>query len=212
VPQGNAAAYGGGWVAGVSFAMTGGLPAKAPVVVLPVWTWKTTSKEPTQIVYGDARFPIGQSLPPQTLSLPAGPTSWGLRSYVTGHGQANLENCAEFCPKNHSWTVGGAAATQAVWRTDCANYPSSGTYQYSRAGWCPGADVVPWDADVTAHVAAGSNATFTYGVDAYVNTCNGDAPDGGLCSGCPSGVSCAYNGGSHTQPFFYVSSLLVGFR
>jgi hypothetical protein len=211
VPQGNPAQYGGGWVVGAMVQMTGGMPAKVPQAVLPLWAWQTTNKEPTQIVYGDARYPIATSLPPQTMALPAGMTSWTIRSFITGHGQANLDNCSEFCSRNHSWTVGGSTATSTVWRTDCANYPSQGTYQYSRAGWCPGADVVPWDADVSSQVS-GPSATFTYGVDAYVNTCNGDAPDGGLCTGCPAGGSCAYNGGSHTQPFYYVSSLLVGFR
>ncbi len=58
----------------------------------------------------------------------------------------------------------------------------------------------------------GGTTTFTYGVDAYVNTCHGDAPNGGICTGCAAGESCAYNGGSHTQPFYYLSSLLIGFK
>jgi hypothetical protein len=214
VPQGDAPRYGGGWVVGTKFEMKGGFAAKAPLVVLPIWTWKTTGKEPTQVVYGDARWPIDSSVPPQSIALPSGPTSWGIRSIITGHGQANLDNCAEFCSRVHSWKVGNATNKKTVWRTDCGNFPSSGTFQYPRAGWCPGAAVIPWDVDVTGQVNAASGAltTFTYGVDAYVNTCNDKAPGGPLCSGCAQGAPCGYNGGSHTQPFYYLSSVLVGFR
>jgi hypothetical protein len=212
VPQGNAAQNGGGWVFGATFDMKGGTPKKAPIVVLPLWVWKTTGKEPTQVVYGDARWPIDTSVPPQKITLPSGPTSWGIRANITGHGQANLDNCAEFCPKSHGWMVGATPNTKSIWRTDCGNFPSNGTYQYSRAGWCPGASVDAWDIDVTSQVAPSGPTTFTYGVDAYLNTCNGDAPNGGICTGCASGESCGYNGGSHTQPFYYLSSLLIGFK
>jgi hypothetical protein len=213
VPQGNAAQYGGGWVVGATFNMVGGVASPNPVVVVPIWSWVTTNREPTQVIYGDPNYPISSSLPPQTLTLPAGPTTWGIRAQITGHGQANLDNCSEFCSENHTWSVGSTRNTTAIWRTDCANYPSQGTYQYSRAGWCPGAAVIPWDIDVTSQVTAGSSATFTYGVTPYLNTCNAsESPDGGVCSGCASGESCAYDGSDHTQPFYYVTSVLVGFE
>jgi hypothetical protein len=212
VPQGNVAANGAGWLVGTTFTMTGGTPAKVPVAVVPIWTWTTTGKEPTGIVYGDQGQPISSSLPPQNLTLPAGATSFGVRSTITGHGQGNLDNCAEFCSEDHTWTVGTSANTKSMWRTDCANFPSSGTYQYSRAGWCPGADVQPWDFDVTSQVGSGGKVTVTYGVTPYTNTCNQGAPGGGVCTGCQAGESCGYDGSGHTQPFYYVQSLLIAFR
>src|SRR5208282_4490024 len=130
----------------------------------------------------------------------------------TGHGQGNLDNCSEFCSRTHTWTVGSTPNPMTVWRTDCANYPSAGTYQYPRGGWCPGVDVTAWDFDVTAQVGAAGSATFGYGIDDYLNTCNGAADGGGLCSGCAAGESCPYDGSDHTQPFYYVSALLIGFR
>ena len=211
VPQ-NVTSEGYGWQVTASFVMKGGVPAKVPVAVVPIWSWLTTNKEPTQVVYGDPSLPIGASLPTQAVALPSGATSFGVRSFITGHGQANLDNCAEFCSRQHTWTVGSGVHAKTVWRTDCAKFPSGGTYQYSRAGWCPGADVAPWDFDVTAQVAATGTTSFTYGVDAYLNTCNAGADGGGPCTGCAAGESCAYDGSGHTQPFFYVSALLVGFR
>ncbi len=212
VPQGNPGAYGAGWVLGATFEMTGGTPAKVPVSVTPIWVWKTTNKEPVGTVYGDPSQPISENLPPQAVSLPTGATSYGVRSTITGHGQGNLDNCSEFCPQEHTWQVGKTPNEAKVWRTDCAKYPSSGTYQYSRAGWCPGAYVIPWDFDVTSQVGAGPTVDVTYSVSSYLNTCNGSAPDGGLCTGCGAGESCAYDGSDHTQPFYYVQSLLIGFR
>jgi hypothetical protein len=214
VPQGDPSTNGGGWVVGVTFEMTGGIAAKDPLVVLPIWTWTTTGKVPTGVPYGDPSTPISTSVPPQTINIPSGPTAWGVRSTITGHGQANLDNCAEFCQEHHTWTVGTTANQTMVWRDDCESYPSAGTYQASRGGWCPGAYVIPWDFDVTSQVTAGSSTTIAYSVDPYVNTCNGNAPeDAGLCTACTSeGVTCPYNGGSHTPPFYYVQSLLIGFR
>jgi len=212
VPQGNPGAYGAGWVLGATFEMTGGTPAKVPVSVTPIWVWQTTNKEPVGTVYGDPSQPISESLPPQAVALPTGATSYGVRSTITGHGQGNLDNCSEFCPQEHTWQVGNTPNESKVWRTDCAKYPSSGTYQYSRAGWCPGAYVIPWDFDVTSQVGAGPTVDVTYSVSSYLNTCNGSAPDGGLCTGCASGESCTYDGSDHTQPFYYVQSLLIGFR
>ena len=214
VPQGDPADNGAGWLLSATFEMSGGTPAKIPVVVLPIWPWTTTNREPTEVPYGDPATPIDASVPPQTIALPSGPTTWGVRSTITGHGQANLDNCSEFCPKNHTWTVGTTPNQAMVWRTDCTNYPSAGSYTFSRGGWCPGAFVIPWDFDVTAQVSPGAATTFTYGVDAYINTCNGNAPeDAGLCTGCAAeGVTCPYNGGSHTAPFYYVQSALIGFQ
>lgn len=211
VPQ-NVTNQGYGWVVTASFVMKGGIPAKVPVAVVPIWSWTTTNKEPTQVVYGDPAVPIATSLPPQPVALPAGATSYGVRTFITGHGQGNLDNCSEFCSRQHTWTVGSTANAKTVWRTDCASFPSAGTYQYSRAGWCPGTYVDVWDFDVTSQLAATGTTTFTYGVDPYLNTCNAGADGGGPCTGCSAGESCAYDGSDHTQPFYYVSALLIGFE
>ena len=206
-PQGDVATNGGGWVLGAKFYMTGGTPAKEPIAVVPIWVWTTTGREPTKIPYGDPSNPISQTLPTQNVHLPAGAKSFGVRSTITGHGQANLDDCAEFCSRDHTWQVGSTANKATMFRTDCGNYPSSGTYTDPRAGWCPGAYVVPWDFDVTAQVGSGPTVPITYGVPAYTNTCNGT-----VCTGCAAGTSCGYDGSGHTAPFYYVQSLLIGFK
>jgi hypothetical protein len=196
--------YGDGWLLSASFEMKGGLPAKIPVAVLPVWTQRS-------VVYGDPAKPIADSAPPQTITLPTA-TSYSLRTFITGHGQGNASNCAEFCQKDHTITAGSTPHAQKIWRTDCATTAApgqQGTWKYSRAGWCPGADVVPWVIDVTADLAGSATATFAYDVQSYVNTCRPDSP---TCSGCTLGTGCAYDGGSHTEPNYALSTLLIAYR
>lgn len=195
---------GDGWLFTATFDMTGGVPARIPVAVVPVWTLR-------QVVYGDAAKPIAASAPPATIDLPAG-SSYALRTFITGHGQGNAENCAEFCGKDHTITVGATPHVQKIWRDDCATTAApnqQGTWKYSRAGWCPGADVKPWTFDITADLAGAAQAAIAYDVQAYENTCR---PDATACTGCTLGTSCAYDGGSHTEPNYQLSTLLVAYQ
>jgi hypothetical protein len=219
VPQGQSG-IGQGWLLTATFEMTGGTPAKVPVAVVPLWPGTPIA----QAWYGDPATPIAKSIAPQTVTLPAGATSYALRSFVTGHGQGNADNCSEFCSRKHTLTVGTTANTQTIWRTDCASTPGAaqqcGTATASRAGWCPGADVKPWIVDVSSQVGAGPTTTIAYDVESYsdtscgCNTCRpGAVPDGGTCTGCVfQGTTCDYDGSLHTQPFYYVSSLLVAYQ
>lgn len=196
--------YGDGWLLSASFEMKGGIPAALPVAVMPVWTMRSA-------VYGDPAKPIPSSLPPATLTLPSGTSSYALRTFVTGHGQGNAKNCAEFCSRAHTITAGTTAHEATVWRTDCATTAApnqEGTYKYSRAGWCPGADVRPWVLDVTKDVADGK-VTIGYDVQAYENTCR---PDATTCTACTLGSTCPYDGGNHTEPNYSVSSLLIAYQ
>ena len=196
--------YGAGWLVTATFEMTGGIPTPLPIAVLPVWT-------PRAVTYGDPAKPVAGGAPPQMVALPKA-SSYALRSFITGHGQGNAENCAEFCAKTHTLTVGSTSHAQKVWRTDCAKTAApnqEGTYQYSRAGWCPGADVKPWTVDVTKDVSGASAAAVAYEVEAYDNSCR---PDASTCAGCTLGTGCAYDGSNHTEPNFQVSSLLIAYQ
>ena len=195
---------GAGWVLTASFEMKGGTPAKVPVAVVPVYTRR-------RVVYGDPTRSIDSQAPATPVALPAGASSYSLRSFVTGHGQGNADNCGEFCQKDHTFTAGGKAHQQSVWRTDCATSGApdqQGTFAYSRSGWCPGADVKPWEIDVTADVSA-SSSTVGYSVETYENTCR---PDSATCTGCTLGTGCEYDDGAHTEPGFELSTVLIGYR
>lgn len=196
--------YGAGWLVTASFEMKGGLPARLPIAVLPVWT-------PTYVPYGDPAKPIAGSVPPHDMMLPEA-SSYALRTFVTGHGQGNAGNCAEFCKRTHTLQVGAAVHPQQVWRSDCATTGApgqQGTWKYSRAGWCPGADVLPWTVDITPDVSGVSSVSVAYAVDDYDNTCRPDAP---TCTGCTLGTGCEYDGGAHTEPNYQLSTLLIAYQ
>jgi hypothetical protein len=197
--------YGDGWLLTASFEMIGGVPDRRPVAVVPVWNR-------TYVVYGDPAKPIAAQLPSAEITLPSGASSFALRSLVTGHGQGNASNCAEFCQRDHTLTAGATAHTELLWRDDCETTAvpnQQGTWKYARAGWCPGADVRPWVIDVTADLAGGATASFGYDAEAYENTCR---PDAAQCAGCTLGTGCEYDGGSHTEPNYQVSTVLIGYE
>jgi hypothetical protein len=191
--------YGNGWSLTASFEMKGGVPEREAVAVIPIWLMHSG-------VYGDPAKPMAMSFPAQTITPPTA-TSFALRTFITGHGQGNSENCAEFCAREHTITVGSTPHKEKIWRTDCATSTvpgQKGTYKLSRAGWCPGADVRPWVVDVDM-----SNPKIGYDVQTYENTCR---PDATTCTGCTLGTDCKYDGGNHTEPVYYVSSVLIAYR
>jgi hypothetical protein len=156
------------------------------------------------------------SVLPTPFTIPAEAKGVELRSFITGHGQGNLENCGEFCAKMHSFTVGGRTFLHSVWRTDCRTTTSlnqtSTAYVYDRAGWCPGATVVPWVQDITAAAPAGQAGQVSYDVQAWTNTCQP-----GICTlmscafyGTPYfNGSCVYDQQFHAVPYYVLSSMLV---
>jgi hypothetical protein len=190
---------GAGWLVDASFEFVGGVPMPDPIAVAPLWA-------PHRVVYGDPMRPLDVTA---TATLPDDLSGARVRALVTGHGQGNAENCAEFCAKDHTFRVDGETITKRLWRDDCATTAvpnQQGTWRYPRAGWCPGAMVTPWIADVAG--TAGARA-IRYEVQTYENTCR---PDSATCTGCTLGTSCSYDGGAHTEPGWEQSAVLVLLR
>ena len=95
-----------------------------------------------------------------------------LWAVTTGHGMGT-SNCAEFCAHQHEFTVDGESHLQefdAVGKsTGCVDQienqmtpNQSGTWWYGRGGWCPGQQVMPFEADVSAAVGTDGTATVSY--------------------------------------------------
>jgi hypothetical protein len=195
-------ANGNGWLVDASFTFTPGTPERLPIAVIPVFDVGTFDA-------GDPKKPIAAAVPPKSIAIPANAGAVELRSFITGHGQGNLDNCAEFCPKTHSYLLGDKSFDRRIWRDDCettAVKPQGGTWQYPRAGWCPGALAQPWVEDVSSAAAAGTSVTIAYAPEPYENTCRPDSP---TCSGCVRGGLCAYDDSGHTTPSYAQSALLV---
>lgn len=198
-------ANGNGWLVDARFDLVGGIPSERPIAVLPLFPL-------VEVGVGDPMVPIADQIAAVEAMIPAGASRVELRSVITGHGQGNADNCAEFCPLAHGYEVGGAGVQRTIWRDDCGDNPISnqqGTWQLPRAGWCPGDIVQPWVEDVTAMVTAGASVSVRYDTQGYENTCRPDAP---VCTGCTLGTGCEYDGGNHTPPTMLMSALMIAYE
>ena len=132
----------------------------------------------------------------------------GIRSIITGHGQANLDDCAEFCSRTHTVRFDDQSFDHELWRDDCGDNPVStqrGNWQPSRAGWCPGDVAAPWIVALPEAPSPGVH-TVSYDVADYANTCR---PGATPCTGCVFRTTCDYNDSSHTEPFYRVVAYLL---
>ena len=85
---------------------------------------------------------------------------------------------------------------------------------YSRAGWCPGASVLPWVQDVTSAAPAGQSGQVSYDTQVYTNTCEPDVCTLTSCAfyGTPYfNGSCIYDQQFHAVPYYVMSSMLVAY-
>ena len=192
---------GDGWLFSADFEFVGGTPNAIPDAVVPIWYERYNAGHP--------EMPIDAQVVDKTVEIPGTPKNAAIRSFITGHGFGNADNCAEFCPLNHTFTVNEVDHTQLVWRENCSvtGVPGQqGTWTFPRAGWCPGADAYPILEDVTAEVSGASSLDIRYALEDYVNECRPDAP---VCMGCVGGATCD---DGHGQPYYYLSAMLVTFR
>jgi len=172
---------GAGWLFDADLSFVGGpAPSPEPIAVHPVWPHQSWSA-------GLDDSPVEAQVVPTTIDGPI--NSARLRTFITGHGWNNAINCAEFCAKTHTFTVDEESHDREVWRDDCDQTETDGTqlgtWEYARAGWCPGAQVHPWNIDL---VLDDASTNLSYGVQDFVWSGNGD------------------------QPYYYVSALLIDYR
>ena len=194
-----------GWLATIKFALIEGEVQPKPFKVVNLW-------QNQYLVYGDTANPPMSHLPARNITIDPGVYSVKARDVTTGHGQGNTGNAAEFLQNRHGIVVGGDSLEYWLWRTDCSSNPCSpqgGTWHYPRAGWCPGASVIPWDTMITTYVTPGQSKVFSYLLDPYVNYCRPTNPN------CVSGITCAdcnYNYNGHTEPFYRIETQLIYYK
>ncbi|NEN25725.1 T9SS type A sorting domain-containing protein [Cryomorpha ignava] len=149
-----------------------------------------------------------------TLTYPINTAAAKIKLVSTGHGWGvdenadteNTNNAAEFSENTHHiWVDGTETFTQHNWN-DCNPNPDGcspqfGTWQFNRAGWCPGSIAQFFDYDL-ANVSDGQ-VTLDYVFDeAYVDYCHPNNPD------CVDGVTCDNCDGGF-NPHLIVSSYLI---
>ncbi len=176
-----------GWLVSVELELVEGTPAYPYTKVVKLWNEDNW-------VYGDPD--ISYDFPAKEVMIEPETVAAKIRMTMTGHGQGNTQNAAEFSEfTHHIWIDGQETFEQHLWKTDCAQNscsPQNGTYLYSRSGWCPGQDVQPWEWDMNGHFTPGESVNLDFVLADYTNLLN-----------------TGYNGSSHTEPHYRCHAYLI---
>lgn len=176
-----------GWLVSVELQLIEGSPLYPYSKVTKLWNEDNW-------VYGDPD--ISYDFPEKEVLIQPETVAAKIRMTMTGHGQGNTLNAAEFSEfTHHIWIDGEEVFEQHLWKDDCDQNscsPQNGTYLYSRSGWCPGQDVQPWEWDINGYFAPGESVNFDFVLADYTNLLNS-----------------GYNGGSHTEPHYRCHTYLI---
>ncbi|MFZ4399544.1 MAG: LamG-like jellyroll fold domain-containing protein [Bacteroidales bacterium] len=117
----------------------------------------------------------------------------------TGHGWGSLNtgNAAEFYDATHHIYINNVNTfTQHNWANCNPNpdncMPQNGTWQYNRAGWCPGSIARPFDYSLTSFIPTNSIALKYVFYEQYIDQCHPNNPacvTGSTCTDCSDGFN-----------------------
>lgn len=188
----------GGWKINLDLEYGAGMPDYLYSTVQEVWRGNYNFGDPADLQPVDTVM----LAPAQDAEAAA------LRLVTTGHGwgQNNTGNAAEFFHATHHVHVNGQPFTQDLWTVCNPNpdgcSPQNGTWQYNRAGWCPGSIAAPFSYDLTA-LLNGAPMQFAYTFqEGYMDYCNAHNPN------CVSGVTCPDCNDGY-NPYYPVSAYLI---
>ncbi|HEY1045884.1 MAG TPA: peptide-N-glycosidase F-related protein [Bacteroidia bacterium] len=158
-----------GWTVTMDYYFVKGEPARKPIGFDRIYQLGAS--------YGNVNNPFSSIVQEKSFKTPDSSDMVDFKIIQTGHGMDQQENCAEFCAKLRTLKLdGNNISEKRVWRDDCgANslYPQAGTWIYDRAGWCPGAPVIP--DDVFKKIPGGTQHKFLVEMETYNNTTGGSA-------------------------------------
>ena len=191
----------GGWDLHMDFDYNAGAPTHLYSNIQEVW-------------HGDYNFGNPTNLQPcdtVAINYPFNTQKATFRLTTTGHGWGsnNTGNAAEFYNATHDFHINNVASyTQNLWNT-CNPNPDNctgqaGTWQYNRAGWCPGTIAPPNSYDFTSEI---SNAPFNLAYvfqQSYRDFCHPDNPS------CVTGITCADCNAGY-NPFYRVGAYMISF-
>lgn len=203
----------GGWQLTLDANYTAGTPQYMYSDVVEIW---------------DGEFPFGdpanlQPVPTANVEIPQQVLESRLRVSNTGHGwgENNSRNAAEFFNAIHYFDIDGEQTfTQNLWN-QCNPNPDGctgqrGTWQYNRAGWCPGIIAPPSVYDLSSKIGSTFELDYRFH-PSYTDLCHPNNPDcvsGQTCSDCNDGYNPVYYVDAHVinfsnNPIVYGSTLGV---
>jgi len=145
-------------------------------------------------VYGDPG--INDDFDPVSVTVDNNSETSHIRMTLSGHGQGNTNNAAEFFNATHDFVLNGSVINNHnAWKPDCESNTCSnqaGNWLFDRAGWCPGQAVEPYIVNTTANGSGGDVFALDYELQDYTNLLN-----------------TGYNSSGHTEPHFRIHSFFV---
>jgi hypothetical protein len=142
------------------FAFLPGPPPRPVLAVEPIWPEED---------YGYAELAADRSLPLALLPLRPDTQAAAVRSRISGHGHYGPRNCCEWDAKRHFLAVNGIPRFDWTIWTNCGDnpiHPQGGTWQFDRAGWCPGSFVNTRDHEITPWITGDSLCAIDYSIEA----------------------------------------------
>ncbi|NUQ79787.1 MAG: hypothetical protein HUU21_40305, partial [Polyangiaceae bacterium] len=142
------------------FAFLPGPPPRPVLAVEPIWPEED---------YGYAELAADRSLPLALKPLRPDTRGAAVRSRISGHGHYGPRNCCEWDAKRHFLAVNGIPRFDWTIWTNCGDnpiHPQGGTWQFDRAGWCPGTFVLTRDHDITPWITGDSLCALDYSIEA----------------------------------------------
>jgi hypothetical protein len=132
-----------------------------------------------------------------------------LRLVSTGHGWGNNNtgNAAEFYHATHHIHVDDISMySQDLWQ-NCNPNPANctgqqGTWQYNRAGWCPGSMGMVFSYDLDSYLEEDTIKLDYIFQESYTDLCHPNNPN------CVSGVTCSDCNASY-NPYYRVGSYII---
>lgn len=188
----------GGWQLSLDMDYAAGTPEYAYSDVIEIWDDSYSFGDPANL----------QPVPTFNIDIPQAVQASHLRVSNTGHnwGANNTGNAAEFYNATHYLDINGTQTfTQHLWNI-CNPNPDGctgqrGTWQYNRAGWCPGAISPPDIYDMTPYIGTTFDLDYRFH-PTYKDYCHPNNPD------CVSGQTCPdCNDGAN--PIYYVDTHII---
>jgi len=195
----NCTTYDNGYLYTLSFQFKSGLPLYKYSQVTQIWKNN----------YDFGHYAALQPVSVYNFVYPAGVVVSKLKLVSTGHmGPNNTSNAAEFYEATHHVYVNNVDSfAQHNWTVCNPNpdhcSPQSGTWQYNRAGWCPGSVAQPFDYDMTQYIAQNNLSLKYLFYPGYTDFCSAFYPP------CVTNSSCTCSDG--LNPFLDVNCNLINF-
>lgn len=188
----------GGWQLTLDADYTAGAPEYSYSNVVEVWDGEYSFGDPANL----------QPVETFSVEIPAQVEASHLRVSNTGHGWGgnNSSNAAEFFNATHYFDINGNQTfTQHLWNI-CNPNPDGctgqqGTWQYARAGWCPGAISPPNIYDLAPYMGTTFDLDYRFH-PSYKDFCHPNNPD------CVSGQTCADCNDGY-NPVYYVDTHII---